>query len=73
MKGAQVVQIVVRGTLGPNLVAALDGFEVTPTADGCTSIRGPIPDQARLIGLLAMFDELHIDVVSVNPVVEGIA
>jgi hypothetical protein len=29
---------------------------------------GRVPDQARLLGLLEMFDELHIEVVSVNPV-----
>ncbi|WP_127473513.1 hypothetical protein [Microbacterium sulfonylureivorans] len=73
MMGSQIVRIVVRGKLGPDLVAALDGFEVEPAPDRCTSIRGPVPDQARLIGLLEMFDELHIEVVSVNPVVGPIA
>jgi hypothetical protein len=32
---------------------------------------GPVPDQARLIGLLAMFDGLHIAVISVNPIDDG--
>ena len=71
--GTQVVEIVVRGTLGPDLIAALDGFTVSAVADRCTSVRGSVPDQARLIGLLEMLDELHIEVVSVNPVAGGVA
>jgi hypothetical protein len=71
MSGSQVVEIVVRGKLGPTLVAALSGFTVDPAPDGCTRVVGAIPDQARLIGLLEMLDELHIEVVSVNPVPRG--
>ena len=63
----QVVCILLRGHLGPALVAALDGFDVRATDDGCTRVVGRVPDQAKLIGLLDMFDELHIEVVSVNP------
>jgi len=66
--GTQVVEIVVRGALGPELVAALDGFAVEHGADGCTRLVGAVPDQARLIGVLGMLDDLHIEVVSVNPV-----
>lgn len=68
MSGSQVVEIVVRGKLGPDLVAALQGFAVEDAVDGCSRVVGGIPDQARLIGLLEMLDELHIEVVSVNPV-----
>lgn len=68
MHGSQVVEIVVRGKLGPELVAALDDFSVVDAPDGCTRLVGTIPDQARLIGLLEMLDQLHIEVVSVNPV-----
>ncbi|MCW3493085.1 hypothetical protein [Microbacterium sp. SSM24] len=68
MHGSQVVEIVVRGKLGPELVAALDDFAVVDAPDGCTRLVGTIPDQARLIGLLEMLDQLHIEVVSVNPV-----
>lgn len=62
------VEVVVRGRLGPDLIAALQGFTVAAVADGRTSLVGQICDQARLIGLLEMLDELHIEVVSVNPV-----
>ena len=65
---AHVMEVVVRGRLGAELVAALDGFEVEPTDHGLTRIVGPVPDQSMLFGLLDMFDDLHIEVVSVNPV-----
>ena len=64
----QVVCILLRGRVGPALVAALDGFDVRATDDGCTRVVGKVPDRARLLGLLDMFDEFHIEVVSVNPV-----
>jgi hypothetical protein len=63
-----VMEVVVRGRLGADLVAALDGFEVEPYDQGMTRIVGPISDQSMLFGLLDMFDGLHIEVVSVNPV-----
>lgn len=66
MMGIQVVEVVIRGTLGPDLVAALDGFAVTAAPGGCTKVSGPVPDQARLLGLLEMLADLHVEVVSVN-------
>lgn len=71
MSGPQTVEVVVRGTLGPELIAALHGFRVRSTADGVTKVTGEIPDQARLIGLLDMLDELHIEVISVNFAADG--
>jgi hypothetical protein len=68
MTGSQVIEVIVRGTLGPDLIAALAEFTVEAVPDGCSSVVGRIPDQARLLGLLEMLDELHIEVVSVNPV-----
>ncbi|GAA1976231.1 hypothetical protein [Microbacterium pumilum] len=65
---AHVMEVVVRGRLGPDLVAALEGFDVEPGQNGMTRIVGPVPDQSKLFGLLDMFDGLHIEVVSVNPV-----
>jgi hypothetical protein len=70
MTGPQLVEVIVRGRLGPDLVAALQGFTVGTTRDGRTSLVGRVPDQTRLMGLLSMLDELHIEVVSVNPVPE---
>ena len=65
---AHVMEVVVRGRLGADLIAALDGFEVQQDEHGLTRIVGPVPDQSMLFGLLDMFDGLHIEVVSVNPV-----
>ena len=65
--GTHVIEIVVRGRLGPELIAVFDGYTVSDEG-GFTSIVGRIPDQARLLGLLEMLDELHVEVVSVNPV-----
>ncbi|MBD3942993.1 hypothetical protein IF188_14960 [Microbacterium sp. NEAU-LLC] len=67
----QTVEIVVGGPLSPDLVVtALEGFAVTTDDDGRTHVIGRVPDQARLIGLLAMFDGLHIAVISVNPIAD---
>jgi hypothetical protein len=61
-----VVEIVVGGQLHPELIAALDGFAIAPAGEGRTSVRGEIPDQAKLLGLIEMLEERHVDVVSVN-------
>jgi len=65
---AHLVEVVITGRLGPSLVAALDGYEVATRDDGTTSVTGVIEDQARLRGLLGVFDDLNIEVVSVNRV-----
>ena len=65
---ARVVEVVVRGRLGPELVFALDGFAVHTDQNGLTSVVGSVTDQARLFGLLEMFEDLNIEIVSVNPV-----
>ncbi|CAH0172282.1 MAG: hypothetical protein ACRDVF_08955 [Microbacterium sp.] len=64
----QVFEVLVRGRMSPQLAQALDGFTVQPRPGGLTSILGPIDDQPRLLGLLGAFDDLHIEVISVNPV-----
>lgn len=64
---ARTIEIVVRGALGPDAKAALEDFTVE--TDGKASrISGPIPDQAKLLGLLEMFDAMHVEVLSVNTV-----
>jgi hypothetical protein len=68
----QTVEIVVGGPLSPDLVVtALEGFTVTTDEQGRTHVIGAVPDQARLIGLLAMLDGLHVTVISVNPIDDG--
>lgn len=63
----QVYEVVVRGHMGPELADALEGFVIETAADGLTRIVGHVPDQPRLLGLLKALDDLHIEVVSVNP------
>lgn len=64
----RVFEVLVRGRMSAQLAQALDGFSVRARSDGLTSIVGPVDDQPRLLGLLGAFDDLHIEVVSVNPV-----
>lgn len=63
---SQEIEVVVGGRLGPDLVAALDGFSVSVDDAGHSHVVGSVPDQPRLFGLLEMFDSLHIEVISVN-------
>lgn len=65
---SHVFEVVVRGRMSADLIAALDGFTIETDDDGLTRLVGDVPDQPRLLGLLAAFDDLHIEVVSVNPV-----
>ncbi|SFS01264.1 hypothetical protein SAMN04487846_1454 [Microbacterium sp. cf046] len=68
---SQIFEVVVRGRMSAELIAALDGFTIDTGADGLTRVIGDVPDQPRLLGLLGAFDDLHIEVVSVNPVSPG--
>jgi hypothetical protein len=61
------VEIVIRGHLGPAMTTALHDFVLIPDA-GSTRMVGEVADQAALLGLLELLDELHVEVVSVNPV-----
>ena len=65
---SHVFEVVVRGRMSDELVAALDGFVVVTGDDGLTRVVGDVLDQPRLLGLLAAFDDLHMEVVSVNRV-----
>jgi len=65
---ASIFEVVVRGHLGPELVLALESFTVEAGRRGTTRVVGPVTDQAQLLGVLEMFSDLNIKVVSVNPV-----
>lgn len=65
---SQVFEIVVRGRMGADLVDALDGMTVSAGDDGLTRLTGALSDQSALLGLLTTLADLHIDVVSVNPI-----
>ncbi len=65
---SHVYEVIVRGRMSPELMASLGGFAIDTGDDGLTRLVGDVPDQPQLLGLLAAFDDLHIEVVSVNPV-----
>jgi len=65
---SHVYEVIVRGRMSPELMASLAGFAIDTGDDGLTRLVGDVPDQPQLLGLLAAFDDLHIEVVSVNPV-----
>ena len=64
--GAHVVEVVVRGPLWPSLLAALGEFSVESDGDGHTAVVGPVVDQSQLLGLLTLFHNLNVEVISVN-------
>lgn len=59
-------EIVVKGRLGPTLVAAFDGFEVTCVDRGHTHFVGWVMDQARLHSMFERLRDLNIELISVN-------
>jgi hypothetical protein len=65
---SHVYEVIVRGRMSAELMASLEGFSIATDEDGLTRLVGDVPDQPELLGLLAAFDDLHIEVVSVNPV-----
>lgn len=69
MAGA-TFEIVIKGTLSDSVAALIDGFTVIGVDHGNTHLVGPVPDQARLQGVLTVFANLNIELVSVNPVAE---
>jgi hypothetical protein len=64
---ARSYEMLVKGTLSPTLVAAIEGFEVSHVADGRTTLVGWVCDQARLFSTLEVLRDLNIELVSLNP------
>jgi hypothetical protein len=58
-------EVIVRGALGPSLVAAFDGLTATTTA-ASTVLRGNI-DQAALHRVLDRVDDLGLELLDVRP------
>jgi hypothetical protein len=64
-------EVVVRGRLGPELVAAMEGFEVTRCAHALTHLVGSVADQAGLHKLLQVLGDLNIELVSTTALDQG--
>jgi ABC-2 type transport system ATP-binding protein len=56
------------GPLDPGTAPWLDGFSVTSSEDGGSSLRGPIPDQDRLYDLLEKLRAVPLPLLAVEPV-----
>lgn len=61
-------EIVIKGRLSEPLADLIDGFRVTKVERGNTHLVGTVPDQTKLQGILTIFGNLNIELVSVNPV-----
>ena len=61
-------EIRVEGRIGARWAAWFDELSVTNDADGTTTLRGSVPDQAALHGLLQKVRDLGIPLISVTPV-----
>lgn len=59
-------EIHVREQLDPRLSHWFDGVTVEPTGDGGTLLRGVLPDQTALYGLLARCRDLGLTLISVH-------
>jgi hypothetical protein len=57
-------EITVKGRLSAALIGAFDGLDATPTGPD-TVIRGPIPDQAALYGVLDRVERLGLELLDV--------
>ena len=60
-----VYEIVIEGHLAPHRLQQFERLEVTHQSNGETLIRGPIPDQAALYGLLNWLRDLGGVLISV--------
>jgi hypothetical protein len=59
-------EFVVRGELGDRFGVLFDGMRLE-RAGGLTVLTGPVRDQAQLHGFIERFQELGVELVSVNP------
>ena len=58
-------EIRIQGRLDNRWSAWLDGLDLFQTGDGTTVLRGPIPDQAALHGLLHKVRDIGLPLLSV--------
>jgi hypothetical protein len=56
------------GRLDPRWAALLDGFDLVQDEDGSTVLRGRVPDQAALHGVLRKVRDIGLPIISVAQV-----
>ncbi len=59
-------EITIEGILDPRWSAWFDGMRLTSDATGCTTLAGPVADQAALHGLLARIRDLGLPLLEVR-------
>lgn len=59
--------ITIEGDLEESWSDWFDGMTIQPEPDGETSIAGPVPDQAALVGLINRIHDLGLVLISVMP------
>lgn len=65
---AETFEIIVRGELSPMITDELEGFHVVSSRSGSTRLRGVVPDQARLVGVLDLLRGLNVEIEAVTHV-----
>lgn len=60
-------EIVINGTLSDPVAALIEGFRISRIENGQTHLIGSVPDPAKLQGILTLFGNLNIELLSVNP------
>ncbi|MGD9146877.1 MAG: hypothetical protein PVI80_15025 [Anaerolineae bacterium] len=68
MEAPNVYEICVEGRLGPEWSAWFDGLTITNQPTGQTVLRGAVPDQAALHGILIKIRNLGLPLLSVRQV-----
>jgi hypothetical protein len=58
-------EIRVRGKLGETMLVAFPSLEAETSGD-CTLLRGALPDQAALYGILAMIEALGLELLGLR-------
>lgn len=66
MEKMYIYEIKVEGHLADNWADWFEGLSIRNVPDGMTTLWGPLPDQAALLGLLNKFQALNLTLVSVS-------
>jgi hypothetical protein len=61
-----VYNIKVKGQLDGSWSEWFDGLTINAADDGCTTLSGPLPDQAALHGILARIRDLGLPLISLK-------
>jgi hypothetical protein len=65
---AETFDILIRGRVGDLIIDELEGFNIVAVSDGSTLLRGVVPDQARLIGVLDFLRGFNVEIEAVTHV-----